>query len=186
MIWNVNASCRSIGWFAVSLLPCIAVSGVVSAEEAASKAEIDFGRDIRPILSDHCFACHGPDEHDRQAGVRLDSAEGIADVIDQDEWAASLLIERIATDDSDMIMPPEDFHKPLSPKQIELLNQWVSEGAAYASHWAFTAPRRHELPTDSSKADRIDRWIDAVCKLWGSPLVETLTAEHSPVASRWT
>ncbi|MEO9934842.1 PSD1 and planctomycete cytochrome C domain-containing protein [Rhodopirellula bahusiensis] len=167
MIWNVNASCRSIGWFAVSLLPCIAVSGVVSAEEAASKAEIDFGRDIRPILSDHCFACHGPDEHDRQAGVRLDSAEGIADVIDQDEWAASLLIERIATDDSDMIMPPEDFHKPLSPKQIELLNQWVSEGAAYASHWAFTAPRRHELPTDSSKADRIDRWIDVELQTLG-------------------
>ncbi|CAD71575.1 MAG TPA: DUF1553 domain-containing protein [Rhodopirellula baltica] len=171
MIWNVFASRRTIGWFAALLLSCIAFSGTASAEETASKAEIDFARDIRPILSDHCFACHGPDEHDRQAGVRLDSAEGIADVIDQEEWQASLLIERIATDDSDMIMPPEDFHKPLSPKQIELLNQWVSEGAVYASHWAFATPRRHELPSEegvvSSDVDRIDQWIDVQLKSLG-------------------
>ncbi|MFG0265607.1 MAG: PSD1 and planctomycete cytochrome C domain-containing protein [Rhodopirellula sp. JB055] len=166
MIRNVFASCRTFGcrtfgWIAASLF----LASSVWAEEPTQPAKIDFGRDIRPILSDNCFACHGPDEHDRKAGVRLDSAEGIADVIDQDDWKASLLIERIETDDPDMIMPPADFHKPLSPEQIKRLNQWVAEGAVYESHWAFTPPRRHELPStkdtsETTARDRIDQWID--------------------------
>jgi hypothetical protein len=129
---------------------------------AADGNAINFSRDIRPLLSDHCFACHGPDEHQRESGVRLDTAEGIASVIDSDDWESSSLVARIRTDDPDMLMPPPSFHKPLSDQAKTMLEAWIRGGAEFQAHWAFIAPLRKEPPTapEKMRRDLIDRWID--------------------------
>ena len=112
-------------------------------------AKVDFNRDVRPILSEHCYACHGPDEGKRKAGLRLDRREDafkklksghhalVAGDLDQ-----SALVERITTTDPDDIMPPPKHNKPLAAKQIGLLQRWVKEGADWKKHWSFILPER--------------------------------------------
>ncbi|RLS36611.1 MAG: DUF1549 domain-containing protein, partial [Planctomycetota bacterium] len=124
-------------------------SPIGAAEPAKS---IDFNRDVRPILSNHCWNCHGPDEASREAGLRLDQRESAIAVgpeknraIVPHDPAASELVERIdATDDTQM--PPVSFEKPLTVEQREILKRWIAEGAPYAAHWAFTAPARPNRP----------------------------------------
>ncbi len=94
--------------------------------------EVDFNRDIRPILSDKCNFCHGPDENTREAGLRLDLREDAVDVLESGE-----LIERINSDDEDVVMPPPDSKLSLSKKEKQLLEQWIDSGAPYQKHWAF-------------------------------------------------
>lgn len=115
---------------------------------------VDFARDIRPILANHCWSCHGPDEQSRQAGLRLDNLAGAtarlesgATAIDLANPAQSELLARIVATDEGEIMPPPAFKKPLSPTQIALLKRWVAQGAKFARHWAFTKPVRPALPT---------------------------------------
>jgi hypothetical protein len=124
--------------------------------EAESK--IDFNRDIRPILSDNCYACHGPDETHREGGLRLDrkdSAFGKADsdatVIVPGKPELSELIARIVSDDEDLRMPPKDSTRSLTPAQIELLKQWIAQGASWKEHWSFIPPVKRELPQVSNK-----------------------------------
>lgn len=130
---------------------------------------VDFAKDIRPLLSDHCFACHGPDENTRESGVRLDTPEGAIAVIDTDDWKASVLLERIGEEDADLRMPPPAYHKPLSDEAKALLTRWVEQGAEFQAHWSFIAPRRHELPPSDvgSEPDPIDRWVVAALKKKG-------------------
>ena len=85
----------------------------------------DFSRDIRPILSDHCFACHGPDEQTRKADLRLDTAEGLSSVVTAGNASDSELLSRVHSSDADILMPPPDFHKPLSTTQQALLKHWI-------------------------------------------------------------
>lgn len=99
--------------------------------------ELSFGRDVRPIISNHCFVCHGPDEQNREAEVRLD----IAHEVDLDE-----VLARITSKDPDFMMPPPKLNKPLHPEQIRNLTRWIEQGAPYKQHWAFSAPENHELP----------------------------------------
>lgn len=141
----------------------LTLPGVSLAGESVEGGRVDFSRDIRPLLSDHCFACHGPDEDNRESGVRLDTAEGVAEVIDQDDWEASLLLERIGEEDPDMRMPPLSYHKPLSDEAQSLLARWIQQGAEFHAHWSFIAPRRHDLPVAANDiaSDPIDRWIHA-------------------------
>ncbi|MCC9655931.1 DUF1553 domain-containing protein [Rhodopirellula sp. JC737] len=108
-----------------------------AAGSSVSADELSFQEDVRPILSNHCFACHGPDETNNAAGFRLD-VEGEADL---DE-----VLVRIETDDPDMIMPPEEMHKPLKPEQVAVLKQWIEAGAPYEKHWAFVTPASPEFP----------------------------------------
>ena len=108
--------------------------------------EIDFARDIQPILSDNCYACHGPDEEDRSADLRLDTQEGALSVISKDDLANSEFLLRLVSDDPDEVMPPPDKKDPLSAKQIELLTRWIEAGAEWGRHWAFETPVRPELP----------------------------------------
>ncbi len=131
--------------------PCLAVAVLVAALSGGAASEPssesiagkpDFSRDVRPILSDHCFACHGPDANERQADLRLDTSEGLASVVEADSVDTSELIARIQSSDPDLIMPPVDFQKPLSAEQKGLLRQWVHSGAEYQQHWAFVTPRR--------------------------------------------
>lgn len=120
---------------------------------AAELSTIDFTREIRPILSNHCWSCHGPDAVARKAGLRLDHrdaalqpAESGSVPLVPGKPEASELIARIDSTDDDLVMPPPSAQKPLSPSQRQLLKRWISEGAVYAQHWAFTTPQRPELP----------------------------------------
>ena len=117
-------------------------------------AEIDFNRDIRPILSDNCFRCHGPDAGERQTDLRLDVRESAfaelssgGHAIVAGEPASSEMIHRIESDDADIMMPPPESGKTLSVEQREMLARWIESGADWQDHWSFVAPRRSSLPT---------------------------------------
>ncbi len=118
-----------------------------------AEERVSFGDDIRPILSKKCFACHGPDVEQREGGFRLDkrdSALGEGDsgekIIVPGDVESSELIVRILSDDPDLVMPPEDFEKDLTPEEIEKLKLWVKQGAEWQEHWAYVVPARPELP----------------------------------------
>ena len=142
---------------------------VVSSTVATAESKIDFNRDIRPILSDNCYACHGPDETHREGGFRLDRKDSAFGKADSDETVIvpgkperSELIVRIVTDDEDLRMPPKDSTKSLTPAQIELLKQWIAQGADWKEHWSLIPPVKHELPQVSRQDWRknpIDRFV---------------------------
>tara|TARA_R110002049_G_scaffold4601_5_gene32395 strand:+ start:552814 stop:556389 length:3576 start_codon:yes stop_codon:yes gene_type:complete len=139
--------------------------GAAASAIASSPAEsnIDFSADVRPILSDHCFACHGPDEADRQAGLRLDTEDGLFGVVTAGDVDESDLLSRVMSADPDEQMPPPKFHKPLSQKQITVLKAWIAEGAEYQQHWAFVPPQA-DLHVG---VDAIDTLIDKRIKAAG-------------------
>ncbi len=142
-----------------------------AAAEPGHGAEIQFNRDVRPILSDHCFHCHGPDPSSRKAKLRLDvRAEAIAPRGDNAPIApgdpdASTLIHRIRSENPDEIMPPPETKKPLSPAQIATLEAWIRAGAPYEGHWAYEPIRRPEPPPAPKhpgwSSNAIDRFIAA-------------------------
>src|SRR6266850_766900 len=110
--------------------------------------QIQFNRDIRPILSENCFACHGQDKNQRKAKLRLDVREVAVEreAIVPGKPTESKLVKHVFTDDSDDIMPPPKTHKVLTATQKELLKRWVEEGAEYEPHWAYIAPKRAPMP----------------------------------------
>jgi hypothetical protein len=136
---------------------------------AAVATSVDFNREILPILSDNCFACHGPDEEERKARLRLDRHEDVIAVNSYGEQAvapgdpeASLVIERIMATSPREIMPPPATGKVLSAEQIDILRRWVEEGAHWQEHWSFVAPERPVLPEVSDPAwlrNEIDSFI---------------------------
>src|SRR5437667_4420847 len=117
--------CSAILWMIVAVL---------SASGASSSGQIDYGRDILPILSDNCYHCHGPDEKARKAKLRLDTKEGAfrskdgVTVIVAGDSKKSELVRRISSTDQDDIMPPPKSNRKLTAKQIELLTHWVDQG----------------------------------------------------------
>ena len=127
-------------------------SAVPPAHAAESGREISYNRDIRPILLENCFACHGPDSAARKAGLRLDSFEAATAKKDDVTPIApgkpeeSEVIRRILTTDEDDLMPPVKSKKTLTSQQKDLLKRWVADGAKYESHWSFIAPTRPEPP----------------------------------------
>lgn len=129
---------------------------------SAAEAKVDFDRDIRPILSENCFFCHGPDEKERKAGLRLDVATGaIADVVVAGSPEQSELIRRVTSSDPDEVMPPPESKISLTARQKQLLSQWVKQGAEFGTHWAFVAPQKPPLPKTDPKWVRngIDHFI---------------------------
>ena len=143
-----------------SLATIVFVAHASSAVLAADAVE--FQRDIRPILSGNCFACHGPDDESREADLRLDlENEAFGDLggyraIVAGNPEASELFRRIDAKDADERMPPPKSGKSLTPEQIALIRRWIEEGAAWQSHWSFVAPRRPE-PPQVEPEDRVDR-----------------------------
>ena len=135
---------RVVVWVAIACFGILAPSAVsqLSAEEIA--ATPDFSRDVRPILSDHCFACHGPDARERAADLRLDTAKGIASVVVPNDINASELAARIDSEDGDVVMPPPEAHKPLTEQQRATLRHWIQAGAEFQQHWAFIPPARSD------------------------------------------
>ncbi len=117
-------------------------------QNSGRAADLDFNRDIRPILSENCFYCHGQDGNKRQGDLRLDIREAAvkAGAIVPNDIAASGLVSRIHSEDPDTMMPPPKSNRRVSTEQKKLLERWISEGAVYKSHWAFVAPVRPPEP----------------------------------------
>lgn len=138
--------------FASFAVLCVTVS-CGPLVQAAEPARVDFARDIRPILSNHCFTCHGPDAAERQGGFRLDErasalaeAESGARPIVPGDTKQSELLARIHSTDEATVMPPTETKKQLTQREKDLLTQWIKDGAPYAQHWSFVAPQRPALP----------------------------------------
>jgi len=140
-------------WRRLALWAVVAVAAASPQPgPAATLSPILFNRDVRPILSDTCFACHGFDSGKRKASLRLDTAEGLTALHDgrsavkAGDLKGSELWSRVSSTDPKQIMPPPDSGKKLKPADIETLKRWIEAGAVYQKHWAFEAPVRPEVP----------------------------------------
>ena len=158
---------------AVALLTTMQVAGAI-----ADAQEIDFSRDIRPILSDYCFPCHGPDGESRQAELRLDKASdtesfrGGYHVIEPGDADGSELIRRLLSTDVDEMMPPADSSRRPSPTQIKILRQWIDGGAKYGSHWAWNPVTRPNIPSPDGWPKSLQQWpINPIDSFLASRLV---------------
>ncbi|MGI9429291.1 MAG: c-type cytochrome domain-containing protein, partial [Bythopirellula sp.] len=127
---------------------------IFCACRARGEAQVEFNRDVRPILSENCFFCHGFDEGKRQADLRLDTREGATR--DRGDYAAivpghadqSQLIERIFSHDPDIRMPPAESARALTDAQRDILRRWIAQGAEYQQHWAYRKLERPGVPDD--------------------------------------
>ena len=136
--------------------------GLLNAEEEVP----DFNREIRPILAENCFHCHGPDEKSREGGLRLDTFEGatvggeFAEAVVPGKPDESEVIARIHSNDAEELMPPLDSKRTLTVKEKELLMRWISSGAKYEEHWAWVAPERGRIPEVKNKS-RVNNPVDS-------------------------
>ena len=158
-------------------------TGVLSPQTTRG---IDFQREVLPLLSDRCFQCHGPDEHSRQADLRLDLRDAAIEsgAIIPGDTESSSLVERVFADD-DSVMPPRNAKQKLSPRERGILRQWISEGAVYEKHWAFVAPRQTSLPEVHMKswpAGEIDRFV--LARLEADGLTPSTTADPYTLVRR--
>ena len=129
---------------------------------SAQATTVDFNREVRPILSNNCFQCHGPDEKVRKAKLRLDTKDGaLASAVVPGKPEKSSLIERIVSHDVDELMPPAKSGKKLSPREIETLAKWVKEGANYSVHWSYVKPVRPIVPVVEKLTAPIKTPIDS-------------------------
>jgi hypothetical protein len=127
--------------------------------------EVDFNREIRPVLSENCFQCHGPDDKHRMAGVRLDTQEGAfaqtkrGPLISPGDPDKSLILQRMTHPQAARRMPPPSVDRKVTDKQIETIRRWIAEGAKWQTHWSFNPPRRVDPPADTPNP--IDAFVNA-------------------------
>lgn len=127
-----------------------AVAVLLLASECTGQ-EINFRKQVQPLLANRCLACHGPDENGREADLRLDTEAGAKEyAIDPGNAAESELIARIESDDPDIVMPPPGHGKPLNAAEQKLLRDWIDQGAPWQGHWAFEPIERPNVPADNS------------------------------------
>jgi hypothetical protein len=164
----------------------LALGALVPAAALAAEP-VDFNRDVRPLLSKHCLVCHGPDEAERAADLRLDTQAGSREdlggyaAIVPGDAGGSELIKRLTSEDEDLRMPPAEKGRPLSDAEIELLVRWIEQGASYARHWAYEPPQRPELPAVARQdwpRNPVDHFILA--------RLEAAGLAPSAEADRWT
>ena len=153
---NLNSR-RSLA-AALALLVLIAAGVAYRALTTTNSTRLSFNQTIQPILSENCYACHGPDPGARKAGLRLDRAEfayaahdKYGPAIVRGKPDRSPLVRRIESDNPKERMPPPEAHRTLKPEQIALLRQWVKEGAVYEEHWSFIAPKRPAIPATNDR-----------------------------------
>jgi hypothetical protein len=169
----------------IRTLTAIAVLLCFQTKLAIATEPIQFSLQIRPILAEHCFHCHGPDESHREAGLRLDTSEGALSVLNghsaivPGNIEASELWKRIVSQDPETVMPPPSTHKPIKPAQQLLLRAWIEQGAAWGEHWSFELPLRKALP----KFDASSEWastspIDA----WTLAKMQSVGLQPAPAA----
>ncbi len=155
-----------LGGGSVALGATAATSTASGPAQAQAPAHIQFNRDIRPILSEHCFSCHGPDVQKMKGGLRLDlrdqalgPAKSGKKAIVPGDAAGSELVHRLDSTDPDELMPPPEAHKPLTPVQKALLQRWIAEGAEYQGHWAYQPLVRPPVPPGDAGEGSIDRFV---------------------------
>jgi hypothetical protein len=184
-----NHSVTKLRHIQVTLWSGVAACIVATVGHAAS---VDFNRDVKPILAENCFSCHGPDESSRQANLRLDLAatamsetESGAQAIVPKNPNASEVIARIETSDEASRMPPVDSHKLLTQEQKQILRTWIEQGADYAEHWSFVKPRR-AAPPEVSDASwpryELDRFV--LARLDAEGLVPSPEADRQTLLRR--
>jgi hypothetical protein len=146
-------------------------------------ADIDFNRDIRPILSEQCFYCHGQDANKREGSLRLDQRDAAMEsgAIQPGDIEASELIARIVSEDPDTMMPPPKSNRRLTPAQKETLKEWIASGASYSKHWAFETPRRPNIPGNHSNT-----WAQHPIDAFVNEGHGTHGLQPNPVADRTT
>ncbi|MEX0611916.1 MAG: DUF1553 domain-containing protein [Pirellulales bacterium] len=177
-------------WRCLILIASVTVPAVGQSGDA--DAPIDFNRQIRPILSDKCFRCHGPDAGQRQAGLRLDQPEvalhelesGATAIVPSDP-DSSELVRRIYADDEAERMPPADSQKSLSPAEKDLLKAWIAQGAKFSRHWSFVPPVRSAaspVPGDRWSHNDIDRFV--LRRLQGEGLAPSPEADRRTLIRR--
>ena len=175
-MWHTTQ--RSLAYLAVTMaLLLLSLPSALAASPAGGDT-LRYNRDIRPILADACFACHGPDSASRKADLRLDQRDVAVEMeaIAPGHPEASEMIRRITSTDPDERMPPPETKKTLTEAQIERLKRWIQEGAKYELHWSFIPPKRPELPAVNNASwvrNPIDRFIAARVEAAGlSPAAE--------------
>jgi hypothetical protein len=158
-------------------------AAVVAAAPARGERPLDFNRDIRPILSENCFYCHGQDAQKREADLRLDDRAAAVETgaIVPGDPGASGVLERIHSTDPDVLMPPPNSNRRLSAAQKALLDRWIKEGADYAPHWAFVPPARPAVP-----AVRRGDWVRNDLDRFVLAKLEEAGLEPAPEADRAT
>ena len=179
-------------WSRFALLLTVSLALVVPAPAAAQSDEtvpaVDFQRDVRPILSDNCFSCHGPDESTRQVRLRLDTQDGAfaerptGYPIVAGDAEASLLYQRISQDDERLRMPPPALsNKTLSDDQIDVLRRWIDEGASWDQHWSFKTLAKNEPPPVTDEA-----WVRSPLDRFVLERLEATGLEPAPEADKRT
>ncbi len=177
--------------FTIACLPILGLALLLvgarshsSAADAPASAPVDFDREVRPILADNCFACHGPDEQARKGKLRLDTQEGAfakKGVITPGNAKTSRLLERILSTDDSEHMPPLKTGKSLKPVQVETLKRWIDSGAKWSQHWSFVKPERAARPAVKNRGwprNAVDHFVLA--------RLETASLIPSPEADRAT
>ncbi len=180
----------------VAQLPACFAALIIAADvivPAASARDVNFDRDIRPILADACFKCHGPDEAQREADLRLDieagafaERSGHAAII-RGQPESSQLWRRITSEDPDQRMPPPESGRTLTPPQIELIRQWIEQGAAWQRHWAFVPPVRPAMPPVANPAwprNAVDSFV--LARLDAAGITPAVEADRSTLIRRVT
>lgn len=156
-------------WPAIAIAILLAAQICVPRRATAAPAlgKVSFNRDVRPILSDACFPCHGPDEQKRKGGLRIDIREQVSKPaksgkipIVATQPDSSEFVRRIVESDPDEMMPPPKSNKKLAPEQIEILKRWVTQGAEYQDNWAFIKPERPAVPSADPTSGRLVNAID--------------------------
>ena len=170
-------------WMAQSGVP-VQTSPIAKARPIVGGAEIRYGRDIRPILSDRCFQCHGPDRAKQQAGLRLDSFEAATAArpdgaaIVAGDAARSLLLQRITHADVDLVMPPPESGKPaITERERDLLARWIEAGAPYEAHWAFQLPEPREAEAAAPMAVAVPA-KESPAAAWGRTPIDRFILER--------
>jgi hypothetical protein len=172
LVGEVAAERRVGGWRSLRF----AVALTLFAFRSSASADVDYTRDVRPILSQHCFKCHGPDDAARKAKLRLDLANPIVAIKDDNE-----LLRRIHAEDESEIMPPPSTKNPLSAKQKEILRQWIAEGAQYKTHWSFLPPKPVSPPAIKNR-----EWVRTPIDAFILSKLEAAGLSPSPEADRHT
>ena len=195
MSWNQIALPSSGRLGLVLILVLFAAnSGETKPLNPAGTRPIDFNRDIRPILSENCFACHGPDKNKRKAGLRLDLRDDATARLESGERAVvpgdiarSHILKVVTTTDDDDRMPPKKTGKQLTKEQVDLLRNWIAQGAEFKPHWAYVTPERPALPAVKNKSwprNEIDRFI--LARLEKEGLKPSTEAEKQTLIRRVT
>jgi len=146
------------------------LAGFVSSLNGLAEEKIDFNRDIRPLISNSCIACHGPDDKERKADLRLDTIDGA--LVDLGGYAAlvpgkpeqSEMLLRILSEDEEEVMPPPKKGKRFTPEQADLIRRWIAQGGKYDRHWSYNPPVKHEPPSAADAAwpvNEVDRFLFA-------------------------